>query len=442
VHPKERGLAIFSFYPAWWAATADSSAHERFFSAPQPDAWFLCWLRGSAWLWTARKAIRTLIATRRMVLLQQFVPWTATLKTLSPSRFRSTMALLRRLPAAVSLPFAGVDVGPLVVADLERSLSSGERFQDELLDDAVACAGRRYRPRDVLYRAEFQPHERALLIGLGGVARALGFVHYPYGRNYLPVWVDKQPLADGMLTCGEVGRRHLVDRGYAIDRIAACGPQRHATLVTRLASARDRSQLRRALGVVDVTPLFFVGIAIVEADTEALFGALDEALRGFGPHRLRIRTHPNRPRGDRALQHALEAFGAERAEVVPDHLDLYDAIEASDAMIIIGSTLAFEGMALGCMPVVFENPSTFAANTLREFSDALYVVHDAGGLRLALDQICAGAAEARQKRARWTDAVRSMLGDLWSPLPEQLAHAVDELEVAATGGRSVRTRIP
>lgn len=450
--PKGGRTCVFSFYPAWWTAPATQDAAERFFSAPRSDMWFLCWVHTLQWLWTNRRAVATVIPVRRMVVLQRFVPSLAMLQTLSPGRFLRTMRLLRRLRSEMVLSFAGWHVTPLVGADLERSLTGGERFQDELLAEAVAHAARRHRPGWVLYRAEFQPAERAVLVGLCGVARTAGFVHYPFGRNYLSLWDrdrrramaigsaamrSQQPLPDGMLTCGPVGREHLVESGYPADRIAACGPQRHAGLLRRLSARGERRPIRQALGAADAVPLFLVGVAIVEADTEALFAALREALDEFGPYRLVARTHPNRPEGDRALERAIAALGGEHAALLPRGIDLYDAIEASDAMITIGSTVAFEAMALGCMPVIFENPSTYPATSLADFTDALYVVHDGIEFRSALQQVCDHAPDSMRRRASWPRALEGMFGDLSTDLPAQLSRAIDELSLATATGESV-----
>src|SRR5206468_1773012 len=141
---------------------------------------------------------------------------------------------------------------------------------------------------------------------------------------------------------------------------------------------------------------------IIEADTEALCAALAHAIDDFGPCRLVVRTHPNRPEGGTALARTIASFGPKRIVVAPTDRSLYDALDASDALVTIGSTIAFEAMALGCMPVVFENPSTYAAVSLSDFADALFIVRDGAQLCEALQSIRGDGAGARQRRAQWT----------------------------------------
>jgi hypothetical protein len=195
---------------------------------------------------------------------------------------------------------------------------------------------------------------------------------------------------------------------------------------------RSRAELRAALGLPD-RPLYYVAIAIVETETEGLFASIEEGLAsGAGPagasHFL-VKTHPNRPAGDEAMRRAMESLGTGRSSFVPPDGNMYEYLAASDAMICIGSTVAFEAMALGVMPVVYEHPGTFAATSLRAFEAALYVVSSPAALREALDEIAADGPGARARRASWAEALAQVFGDLVTPLQQQLDAALTRLGV-------------
>ncbi len=431
---------VFSFLPAWWTRPLDPQlASERFFPAPPAGVAFVGWVHTPQLLWRSRRELAEVIAARQILVLNRLVPWRTVLGLLSPRRFFRFMRIvdgIRRLP---ELKFAGVDAGPVVARDLERSLTGGEVFQDQMLAEAMARFARQQQPRIVAYRAEFQPAEQAVLTGLRGLSRAVGFVHYPFGRRYLSMYespattspgTPERLAPDAFISCGAVGREHLIDAGYQAERIALCGPQRHPNLVTRLRQPIDRTATRGALGLDPGTPVMLVAIAIEQADTEALFGALLDALDAFGPWRIWIRTHPNRPGGDSALKYALASLGPERAVLVPDAVSLYDTLIASDVLVTIGSTLAFEALALGCQAIAFETPATYAATSLAEFSDAIHVVHDAAELQRALDEIIGRAPAALARQACWHRTVTRMLGDLSTPLPRQFDHAMAGLGLA------------
>jgi hypothetical protein len=438
--PEEAGRGgawIFSFLPAWWTGVLDARyARDRFFSAPPDGVRGVSWLSG-VWAWRERRALKSFIAERRIAVLQRYVPVRALVQLLSPARLYAVARVRRHVRRLAGFPFAGVDVAPLLADDVSRSLTSGELPQDQLIEAASARFAKTRRPECILYRAEFQPPEFALLIGLTSIARTVGFVHYPFGRRYLPVsGAQDRPAPSAMIACGDAGRRHLVESGYPPSQIALCGPQRHVALLEYLSRPRDRNGLRRQLGVDTDLPAVLVATALAEEDTEALFGALIQVLPSLGPCRVLVRTHPNRPAGDAALARALEALGSDRATRVGAHVSLYETIEASDVLVTIGSTVAFEAMALGCQPVLFEAPATYAATSLVEFEDAIYIARDPETLRVALSEVLSAAPPARARRRRWTAAVASTLGDLEKPLDSQLTRALAELSFRLDGSHA------
>ena len=62
---------------------------------------------------------------------------------------------------------------------------------------------------------------------------------------------------------------------------------------------------------------------------------------------------------------------------MPEKGALYDYIAASDVMVVAGSTIAFEAMALGTAAIAFENPGAFSASSLGDFGDACVVTRTA-----------------------------------------------------------------
>jgi hypothetical protein len=180
----------------------------------------------------------------------------------------------------------------------------------------------------------------------------------------------------------------------------------------------------------------FVALAIVEADTEALFGALVEACgTDTADLRFLVRTHPNRPAGDRALETTLASLGASRASLVPAGASIYDYIAASDAMVCIGSVIAFEAMALGVMPIVFDNPATYGVVSVAEYGEGLFAVRSAGELRAAIHHVVRDTGESADKRQAWPRLLSRVFGDLERPAGGQFTNALDAL--AASKGCAI-----
>jgi hypothetical protein len=446
-----QGLAAFTFFPVWWAQPFSPDAADRFFShlGEAGATGYLAWLTSTRTLWRNRRAAAGMIQARALVPLQAHLGFRDVLPLLSIRTFARVWRFERRARPALREPFAGLDVGPLVAADLSRSLTGTERWLSTLLARAVRRSVNRRAPRWLLYRLEFQPFESALLRGLRGRARGIGFLHYPFGRHYLstrfaegevPRYLSgadpsmDRPLPDGVLACGESGIGHVTDSGYPRARCAPCGPQRFGRLLEYRRTHESRERVRARLRLPRDRPVYFVTLAIVEEDTQALFGALAGGLDTARNPLLVVRTHPNRPHGDPALTAALARFGPSRAVLMDPRQDIYDHLVAADALICIGSMIAFEAIALGRMPIVFENPSSFPALSLAEFAEGLFVARDEAEMGAALHAIECAGEDIRTKQRHWPDLLRRVLGDLETPLPLQLTRALARLDDAPRVG--------
>lgn len=446
-----QGLAAFTFFPAWWARPFSPAAGDRFFShlGDAGAAGYLAWLTSARALWRNRRAATDVIRARALVPLQAHLTFGDVLPLLSMRTFARVRRFERRARPALREPFAGFDVGPLVAADVSRSLTGMERCLSMLLARAVRRSVDRRAPRWLLYRLEFQPFENALLRGLSGRSRGIGFLHYPFGHHYLSTRFAEgevarylsgadpstdRPLPDGVLACGESGIGHVTNSGYPRARCAPCGPQRFGRLLDYRRRRESREAVRARLRLPSERPVYFVTLAIVEEDTQALFGALAGGLDTARNPLLVVRTHPNRPHGDPALMAALARFGPGRAVLMNPEQDIYDHIVAADALICIGSMIAFEAMALDRMPIVFENPSSFPALSLAEFGEGLFVARDQAEMGAAVRAIESANEDVRAKRRRWPDLLHRVLGDLETPLPVQLTQALARLDQAPPGG--------
>jgi hypothetical protein len=339
-----------------------------------------------------------------------------------------------------------------VAHDIARSLSAHDPLQNLLVARAVRRAAAQLRPALILYRAEFQPIENALLRGKGEHVAGVGFQHHPFGENYLsmrftpaevaeslavPSSVHARPMPDGIVAIGPTLAAHVVRGGMPPERVAVCGPQRYGGLVRYRQQQPSRSALRAHIQVPSDGLTVFVALAIVEADTEALFGALVAACEGLNA-RIIVRTHPNRPKGDPALHATLDALGRTRASLMPDSGAMYDYIAAADCMVCIGSMIAFEAIVLGIMPIVFDNPATFGAVSLAEYEAGLYVARNAGGLRHALSEVLMDAPAARARRAAWPALLAGVMGDLDRPLGPQMDLALDRFDPHVRASRTDR----
>lgn len=428
------GIYVFTLFPYFWIDPF-GDAVERFFAVlPRgPMFRYLAWLVNPRDIRGRRKAAGATLLGRRIVPLQRYIGVREVLGLLAPDAFFRCLRARRRLDRLQSR-FAGYEVGSLIAADIARSLSSTELFSARLLHVAVARFIEEVRPAAILYRAEQQPFERALLVSARGRSRCIAFRHTPFGENYLPVRLASDevkraltapndaaslPLPDAFLVPGEVGRSRLLVAGFPAERIAVCGPQRHPALVSK--PDPRASQEHEHFDV-------YVAINTVLEDTEALFRALGAVVADGPMFRLIVRTHPALPLSRAETCRLLSLAGLEGRYVFAA-ADLYGELARSRALVLNPSTLAFEAMALGVMPIAFENPATFPTNSIADYAESLYIVRDEDELRRALLEVRADARGAQERRRSWPDVLRSVFADLRSPLESQLMDALLKLEV-------------
>jgi len=441
------GVFFYTMYPYWWLDPFSEDATERFFSALPDDApqQFAAWLLWPRLLWKNRQAVRGVVQSRRMIPLQDFVSMPEALSLLSIRRFWKVVRFQWRMRRHLAVEFAGFEVGGLIADDVTRSLTGSEMLRDDLLSHAVRTFSETVRPRALVYRMELQTGENALLFGARRRTETIGFLHSSGVDNFLPLWFEPgelarpvdpnallggRPMPDGILVCGGGSIRRLVSYGYPECRIARCGAQRHGRLLVRRSRAEGQLALRGRLNLPKERPVVLVALALIEAETAALFGALTEACIGLPDVMLVIKKHPGKLTQDRAMNDALEELGPDRATLMPAGADVYDYLPAADAMACLGSTIAFDALALGVMPVVFEDRATFAGTSIASYEHSMFIVRDGHELGSALNHILTNSGPFRKRRESWPEVLDKVFGDFDTPLFEQLRNGLEQLGVS------------
>lgn len=431
---------IFTVYPLWWNDRPRASG-DRFFSDVDGRRFaFVAWLHGTRALWRAQRRASSGPAVE-MAPLQRWLKPADVLEVLSLRRFALAARVARQARANVRADLDAADVSGIWADEIAASFAASEYFVALLIRRAVSRWSAGARPEILLYRVEWQPWEHGLLSAVGQASPEtvrVGFCHSPFGPNYLPLRFAagevqealearsdplQRPMPDAIITCGARLETMLVSDGFGSLPISHCGPQRHRQLLDFLAAPVAREEIRRGLGLRPQDAAVLIGLGVVQDETHALFAALEHALRELPRVRCFVRTHPNRPLGDAAMAAAIAASHG-RVAVLPPEAGLYAAMSACDAMVTIGSTVVFEAMALGCMPIVFDAVQTFPATSLSHFEESLYVVDSGPAVARALAETTTGSPVAAAKRSTWPNAVREVFGDLDTPLPAQLESAL------------------
>jgi hypothetical protein len=235
-----------------------------------------------------------------------------------------------------------------------------------------------------------------------------------------------------MIVTGKAGADALISQGYPEARIAVCGAVRQPQLSAYRAAHPGRAALRRRLNLPAGSPVVFAATSVVRTDSEGLLSALAEVLPALDDFRLVVKLHPTLPLDEGFLRWVFDRLGRERAGLMPADGSMYDYIAAADVMVVAGSTVAFEALALGTGAIAFENPGAFSASSLAEFADACPVARTAAELHAAIEAALFRSPTESGRRARTLAVDRAFAFVDDPPLPRLLG-ALDECGALSSG---------
>lgn len=435
----QRRLVFFSFFPAWWrnAWSEKGRQTEAFFQElPRQLATHAgyasecaVWLVGSPAVWVRNlRSLRGHALRPDFTLLQLRCSWRS-LALLFGQGVRGIVGRVRRLPdAALSCCFNGFAFGELLRDELLHTVSERELYRNLLLREAVR--GLALGARDALiFRVEFQPFERALLQGIDGACPSFGFQHSSIGEDYLshrfpPEEVhalDRDTMAvrfpSYFLCTGRIPAQIMLDNGFSPDRVAVCGAVRYPELRRLLRSRQVAKPPTERKQVV------LVPVSLDRQEALNLAVLLAEAMKGREARlHICLKGHPANDHSALIAEFLHHLNPALNVEAIPAQGALYTGILAARALVMTGSTVGLEALALGVVPIVYQNGHMFSytMSSLYAVRDAVVMVNNASGLAVALDRVLAETVPFSELRERWPAAVDSMLGGLAGEAPEDL----------------------
>ena len=427
--PSSQSVLLFSFYPRMWSSPYSEEASEWFFGLfpkffpDQQPVHYSIWLTAWPWeIWERRRELRSFFRHQKAFCLTRFAGLRAIAGLFYPKWWLLHFRLSGMQRRNKSLRFAAFDVGSMVYEELHRSLSSSEFFRDLLLIRAWRNLSKSFSVAAVLYRLEFQPFENAILYGVRDRARTVGFQHSSFGRNYLPYHfmpgelsssphAGSMPLADLVVMSGEFGREVMLKNGCRPELVEVCGPLRYRNLLSKVNQRSDRrAEACKRLGVNRTTKILVVATSVSRQDAEGLLAALQECAAVLEGAMIMFKSHPALPLEKKFLEVARSCVGLSQCRVLASVQELYDALLLANVAIVNNSTVAFEALVLGVVPVIFDSGSVFDPKAMESDEWAGMIASNAEQLGLVLQSAMDGGEELDVKRRqlfeqakRWFD---------------------------------------
>ena len=435
VPSKEKALFLYTHYPSWWDDPYGSDAKESFFGQlpgfiekTRPLSYIASILSLSPLaVFLKRSSLARFFSEKKVVLAEELLTLREKSKILSLGYLWWALSVRRHFKTGPRLTFNGFDITELVCHEISRSLSQAELFKDILIEDAFRNFSMKYLPRALIYRIEFQPFEKALLRGLGRGCKTIAFQHSTFSRNRLSQFFapgeaafhldsdnaeDAMPLPDVIFTAGIYFRDILIKEGFPGERVDICGPIRFWGLVSYLKNRTDKTEIRKRLGFSHSEKIFLVALNWLEKEG-TLLAALVEAARGMGEglHIIfRSRPYMNY---DNVISEAMRRMGAGfRYSFLNTEFPLYDAIALSDGVIQVVNTVGYESMAIGRVPIVYENAHAYNINSPEELMGHTPIAHSSSELKDDILAVLESDKGLEGMKNGWPDVLRKVFYDL------------------------------
>jgi surface carbohydrate biosynthesis protein (TIGR04326 family) len=435
IDPK--AVLFFTFYPFFWTKPARFGRKELFFQdlpgklKNKVPVYYATWLSlGLKEMWKNRKPIACDLKRLNMVMLESYLSFKDFILVFVDAINYVIKALVFSFAIYPKLKerFADLDVTNIVVDEFKRGFSSAEVITCLVMVRALRAAVRRTVPRALIYRVEFQPHERALIYATLGCCQTIAFQHQAIARNHLQYFFpreemvayyaskpypDNLPLSNYYLVAGTYPFTTLKNDGFPEDVLAICGPVRYAGLVEYIKKRETKLALRHKYGFGERENIFFLASPVTREEVISLLLALLPALKEIQPEVLiLIKSHPVVKFDDDIVQMINKILPTLKYKILSDDINTNDYLSLSDALILSGTTLGIEAICLGVLPLLFENYSTFSLNPLLEIKDACLCIKNAEEFKRAILAVVEKDEKTMAVRRHWPEAIRKLFYDI------------------------------
>lgn len=428
-------VGFFSYFPAWWKNVFSGRPTDIFFGtipgeiAKSRDVHYLVWLEPWREVLKKRGDIAAFLRQKTVTVLEGMLGLRDILALFDPSIYVRFFKILDQHNIC-SANINGCDISVFVHETLFDSLTHPHFVQNMLLDRAMQKVTLAHL-NTLFFRLEFQPMERAILNNARGQTTTIGFQHSALGRNFLNYvfkagelgehWnvrngSNAMPLPDYIITSGELGVKYMVHAGYPSDRVAVGGGIRFRQIYEYVKSRPEKHELRNRYSFPMDAKIVLLATSPLILETICM---LSDTLEGLSTEQERVhllvKCHPNAV-GFPGYVHKISEILRRNDhkisyDVITKSGSLYDYISLSDILILTGGSVAIEALMLGVVPVIYVCPPQFSHNPMIDYPDSVFLAHDEGSIRQALEEI-GGKQPKVEKKHRRQRPIRDMVYDL------------------------------
>jgi hypothetical protein len=387
---------IFTVFPYWWINSQSSSAADRFFPEKPKSVfrgstiYLAWWSAGIRKTWNSRLNWKKVLSKHKINILQRYVTLPELFRLFSPKTFFK-LVKFRNIVGRLDWPnFLGFKISRLLEREISRSIAAGDSITGRLIYEATRKVSSIISPDKLIFRFENQPIDRALICSVRGVCPSVGFWHSPFvlGPNYLPLLLNgktfrscindsnAKPMPDKIITIRGICEKSLLKNGFPKNKINICGPIRNSKVIKIIHNKKIQAGTIKNKNLKRKNLNIFLACSADPKENTALIYVFYKALETLPNLTLILKPHPACKFPKRLFQLLRIHPKINNLRLASD-LNFHHKICRSDVVVTGGSTLAFEAIALGVMPVVYESPAVFSACSMQSFRKSIIIVQSA-----------------------------------------------------------------
>lgn len=435
---SKKGVFIFTNYPSWWHRPYSSMPEEKFFGPLYKNlsqkyktsyALLLFSLNPLA-IFLKRKYLKRFFKENNAVLLDMQLNIRQKAVILSFRYLKWALKFRNYFKKAFKPIFEGFNIAKVLDDEIYYSLSKIGLHKNILIEDIFSKFTGNFSPKILIYRLEFNSFEKAILNGINRRCPTLTFQHSTLSVNLISHFFAEgeiefhlkdssglaMPLPDFIFTTGEYYYNIMCKYGFPREQIYICGPMRFNNLLSYLRQDKEKDALRQELGFSKSDKIFLVVMNWIEREGLSLIVSLIKSQTQIYDKStiFLLRNHPHM-RYDKNISRLLKSLKPHfRYMVIDDKILLYDAISISDAVIQVPSTLGYEALAIGRMPITYENLHCFNVNSSEGLKGHAFILNSSGAFNYAVNSVVQNQDNVKEMINRWPEAMKNFFYDLKS----------------------------
>lgn len=444
---RKPSIAFFSFYPLFWSR--DGKKESFFASAPKkvPEnekAVYLTWFSmGARDLFKKARDYLDPGATPERAPLEAYLgmrDYLSIFCSLVLYFFRASGIFIRS--GKINEDYKDYDISNIAADELFSGLSGQETAMCLLIKRAFENYCSKNPLKAVVFRAEFQPHERALISAAKGRCLSVAFQHQAIGRNFVQYFFPKkeieqayknagcpdvQPLADKYIVAGKYPYEALACSGFREDDIKIAGPVRYSGLVGYRKNRKGKDDLRKKHGLPLDRKIVLVTPPAAKNEVLNFAATLAGAVPLINEKYLYLfKSHPVFKFSDEIETLLKEHCPDMDRKYLEDSVNLNEYLTLADCLVLSGTTVGIEAICLGTVPVLLDNLNLFSLNPLTEIKDALFWVTGSRGLADAISSAVNNDEKSRSVKANWRQAIEKIFYNIDEDPDERFAGIIEE----------------